>query len=655
MILPKHPYRRWHSIYIFFMYVLFLTMSSMIFGFSKTTGIIFLCLTLAFLTTHIYIEIQYRFRFRKYIEHITQRVKISGVEVVQSLPIGLILYNEENRIEWHNPHILKILNTENIIGQLIFHIFPNVDFNLIKNEKHEITIGTHIYEITVNTNEQLLFISNITEFKNLSTRYEDERTSLGILMLDNIDEATQGMDDQSKNLMIANVTGIITEWAKNHKVFIKNISSDKFILICNYDELRKLEQTRFEILDEVKEATTGNRLPFTISIGFSSQFVDVIKLGQMAQMSLDMSLARGGDQVTVKDGDKFNFFGGRSNATEKRTRVRARVVAHALRDLIEESDLTFVMGHTGADVDSIGAAIGLWESLVSIGKEGYIVLEGINPSIKKMMEYLKTDQEFQNTFITPQEANLLITSQSLVIVVDTHKPSMVVEPLLLQRTSRIVVVDHHRRGEDFISEATPVYLEPYASSTCELVTELIQYFGEEVKLDAKESTALLIGIMVDTKNFSIGTGARTFEAASYLRRNGADSTIVQQLLRDDLDSYIERFEIIKNAKIIFEHIAIVVADSNHQYSQLAIAQAADTLLQMANIKASFVINQRDSELINISARSLGQINVQMVMERLGGGGHLTNAATQLQGTLDDASKKLVLVLQEIDEQEGLFS
>jgi c-di-AMP phosphodiesterase-like protein len=281
-------------------------------------------------------------------------------------------------------------------------------------------------------------------------------------------------------------------------------------------------------------------------------------------------------------------------------------------------------------------------------------LEGINPSIQKLMDTIHEEGKLSRWFITPDQALQMINPRTLAVVVDTHKASLVAEPKLLQLTQRIMIIDHHRRGEDFINTAILVYMEPYASSTSELITELLQYIHERVTLDVLEATSLLAGITMDTKGFSMRTGARTFEAASFLRRNGADSALIQRLLKEDLTSFVNKAEIIKHAEILYDHIALAVTQPNHKHSQLLIAQVADTLLNMTDIAASFVISERQDGLIGISARSLGDINVQLVMERLGGGGHLTNAATQLEGTLLEAANRLKQVLSEIEAEEGLF-
>jgi len=310
------------------------------------------------------------------------------------------------------------------------------------------------------------------------------------------------------------------------------------------------------------------------------------------------------------------------------------------------------MGHKTPDMDAIGAAMGILRAAETFGKPAFIVLEGVNPSIERMMELVAKDAELANKFVTPEYAMHLAQAKTLTVVVDTHKASFVAEPRLLQLSKRIVVVDHHRRGEEFIGDATLVYMEPYASSTCELVTELLQYIHEGLSLEVLEATALLAGIVTDTKSFSVRTGSRTFEAASFLRRNGADSGLVQQLLKDDLQGFLTKAEIIRHAKIVHGVYAVAAAPAGQRYSQLTIAQAADTLLDMKGVVASFVVCERTDGLIGISARSMGQVNVQLIMEALGGGGHLTNAAVQLEGTTREAEAKLLKALEEYHEREG---
>ncbi|TVY10718.1 DHH family phosphoesterase [Paenibacillus cremeus] len=652
--MPKFLLKRWHGMHIIWIYALLTILIMILFWYQWQISVaaLLLCGVLGYFTLQA--EQAFRKDLNRYIATLSHRVKRASSEVIHELPLGILLYNEEKVIEWHNPFVAKMVGKDTLIGESVMELFPALKTRKDKELKLEITVQKKKFEVQVRPDEKLLYFTDITTVKSLQARYEEEKLALGIVMMDNLDEATQGLDDQTRSILMAKVTGEITEWAQKNQLFLRRTSSDRYMILMDQKGLKALEQSRFEILDEVRDITIEHKLPMTLSIGIASGTSSLIELGQWAQISLDMALGRGGDQAAVKVGERLSFYGGRTNAIEKRTRVRARVISHALRDLIKDCDKVVIMGHRVPDMDSIGAAIGVLKMAHVSNKEGYIVLEGVNPSIQKLMETIYEDEKLNRWFITPEQAVQIMNGKSLAVVVDTHRASMTPEPKLLQLTTRKVVVDHHRRSEDFIHDATLVYMEPYASSTCELVTELLQYFHERLTMGVLEATALLAGIVVDTKSFSLRTGARTFEAASFLRRNGADSSMIQRLLKEDLDSYIQKAEIIKNAVVIFDHIALAVNEPGRKYSQLLIAQVADTLLTMTGIMASFVISERQDGLIGISARSLGQMNVQVVMERMGGGGHLTNAATQLEGSVGGATQRLKQVLSEIQAEEGLF-
>ncbi|CAG7643265.1 Cyclic-di-AMP phosphodiesterase GdpP [Paenibacillus solanacearum] len=652
--MPKFLLKRWHGMHIVWIYALLTLLIFILFLYQWQISVVALVLagTLGYFTLKA--EQAFRKDLNHYVATLSHRVKRAGSEVIHELPIGILLYNEEKVIEWHNPFVAKMTGTDSLIGESVLERFPALKTRKDKDTRLEIDIDKRKYEVQIKTEERLLYFTDVTLIKSLQRRYEEEKLAIGLVMMDNLEEATQGIDDQTRSIMMAKVTGEITEWAQKNNLYLRRTASDRYMVLMDQKGLKALEQSRFEILDEVRDITIENKLPMTLSVGIASGASSLTELGQWAQTSLDMALGRGGDQAAVKVGERLSFYGGRTNAIEKRTRVRARVISHALRDLIKESEKVLIMGHRNPDMDAIGAAIGVLKMAHVSNKEGYIVLEGVNPSIQKLMEIIYEDEKLNRWFITPEQAMQITNGRSLTVVVDTHRAMMTPEPRLLQMTSRKVVVDHHRRSEDFIHDATLVYMEPYASSTCELVTELLQYFHERLSMGVLEATALLAGIVVDTKSFSLRTGARTFEAASFLRRNGADSTMIQRLLKEDLDSYIQKAEIIKNAVVIFDHIALAVNEPGRKYSQLLIAQVADTLLTMTGIMASFVISERPDGLIGISARSLGQMNVQVVMERLGGGGHLTNAATQLEGTVVEATQRLKQVLSEIQAEEGLF-
>ncbi|AEI46435.1 DHH family phosphoesterase [Paenibacillus mucilaginosus] len=653
--MPKFLLKRWQGMHIVWIFALLTALIFLMFLYQWEVGVIALLLSGLLVYFTFKAERAFRAELQDYISTLSHRVKRAGSEVIHELPLGILLYNEEKVIEWHNPFVAKMLGEDSLIGEGLYEKFPQLKNRKEKDLRMEITAGKgQIFEVQIKPDERLMYFTDITAAKSLQMRYEEERLAIGIVMMDNLDEATQGLDDQTRSIMMAKVTGEITEWAQKHQVYLRRTSSDRYMLLMDQKGLKALEQSRFELLDEVRDITIENKLPMTLSIGIASGAENLVELGHWAQTSLDMALGRGGDQAAVKVGERLSFYGGRTNAIEKRTRVRARVISHALRDLIKDSDKVIIMGHRNPDMDAIGAAIGVLKMAHVSTKEGYIVLEGVNPSIQKLMETIYEDEKLNRWFITPEQAMQITNARTLAVVVDTHKASMTPEPRLLQMTQRKVVVDHHRRSEDFIQDATLVYMEPYASSTCELVTELLQYFHERLTMGVLESTVLLAGIVVDTKSFSLRTGARTFEAASFLRRNGADSSLIQRLLKEDLEQYIQKAEIIKNAVVIYDHIALAVNEPGRKYSQLLIAQVADTLLTMTGILASFVISERPDGRIGISARSLGQMNVQVVMERMGGGGHLTNAATQIEGTLSQATQQLKQILSEIHAEEGLF-
>lgn len=652
--MPKFLITRWHGMHQIWAFVLMALMTVALAWFEWLLGLLALLLTGAVGVYAVLAERAFRKDLKSYLGTLSYRVKKAGNDVVSELPFGIILYNEERTVEWHNPYIAAILERESVVGAPLTELFPTLQQVKEREGTIEATVGSHVYQLIFKQKERILYVKNITDLWQLGRKYEDEKLVLGVVMIDNLEEVSQGLDDHQRSSMLSKVTAEITEWAQKFHIYLKRLTSDRFLLVTDQKTLKLLEQSRFIVLDEVREITGDHKIPVTLSIGFAAGADHIIELGQWAHTSLDIALGRGGDQASVKVGSRQSFYGGKSNAVEKRTRVRARVVAHALRDLIRESHNVVIMGHKMPDMDAVGAAIGVMKAAQLFGKEAYIVLEGVNPAIQKMMELIKEDERLSKRFVSPEQALALITPQTLAVVVDTHKVSMVKEPKLLTLTERIVVVDHHRRSEEFIANAILVYMEPYASSTCELVTELLQYIHDRVVLDVRESTALLAGITVDTKSFSLRTGARTFEAASFLRRNGADSMMIQRMLKEDLEEYVRKAEIIKHAEVLYEHVAIAVTESGRKYSQLLIAQSADTLLNMTDILASFVIGERPDGLIGISARSLGHMNVQVVMERMGGGGHLTNAAAQLEGTVTEVAELLKQVLDDIESEEGLF-
>lgn len=580
-----------------------------------------------------------------YITTLSYRLKKVGEEALMEMPIGIMLFNDQFHIEWTNPFLTSYFDEDTLVGRSLFDVADSL-VPLIKQEIESGTITLHDreFKVIIKRDERLLYFFDVTEQIEIEKQYEDERSVLAFVFLDNYDEVTQGMDDQARSAINNEVTALLNKWAKDYGVFLKRVSSERFLGVLNEHILSKFEENKFSILDEVREKTTLHNVSLTLSVGIGTGVSSLQELGDLAQSGLDLALGRGGDQVAIKQSNgKVKFFGGKTNPMEKRTRVRARVISHALKEIVSESDKVMIMGHKFPDMDAIGSAIGLLKVAQANGKEGFIILDSdaLDSGVEQLLIEIKQHPELWSRFITPEQAIQLMTDETLLIVVDTHKPSLVIDERLLARSEHVIVIDHHRRGEDFIKDPILVYMEPYASSTAELVTELLEYQPKSLKINMIEATVLLAGIIVDTKSFTLRTGARTFDAASYLRAKGADTVLVQKFLKEDIENYVKRAKLIQNASMYKAGIAITIAEGDDHFDQVLIAQTADTLLTMNGVVASFVIAKRNEGTVSISARSLGNINVQLIMEALDGGGHLTNAATQLEGhTLEEVEERL---------------
>ncbi len=648
--MPKFLMKRWHGMHVFLLYAIAALFIGILTYYEWRLGLAGFATLAATVVLVIRARIQFERDLSSYISTLTYRVNKAGEKAVTEMPVGMILYNQERVIQWTNPYMQQLMkqdlngvSLETISDDLIESVNDNKS-SFYLNVKEE------NYRVVHEPDERLLYLLNATEEKAFREKYEQEKTAVGFIYLDNYDEVTQGLDDQIRSKLLAHVTESLNQWSKEHDILIRRTSSDRFIAIFNEETLENLEASRFILLDEIREKTQEEKIAITLSIGIGSGELSLRDLGSLAQSSLDLALGRGGDQVAIKENNgKVRFYGGKSNATEKRTRVRARVISHAVRDFIRESRKVYIMGHKNPDMDCIGSAIGILKIAEANGKDGYIVVDpdDVNQSVRKLMKEVEQNRELWARFITPEEAREEVTDDTLVVVVDTHKPSLVQEKKLLDKVERTIVIDHHRRGEDFIDDAVLVYMEPYASSTAELVTELLEYQPRQPQVDTLEATALLAGIIVDTKSFATRTGSRTFDAASYLRSRGADTTLVQKLLKEDLDHYVKRSKLIEQAHIYAGGVAIARGYSDETYGQVLIAQAADTLLSMNDVVASFVISKIEDGRLSISARSLGDVNVQVIMEKMNGGGHLTNAATQLEDITEEEAEELLK--EKIDE------
>ncbi|XWU18612.1 cyclic-di-AMP phosphodiesterase GdpP [Bacillus subtilis] len=590
-----------------------------------------------------------------YISTLSYRLKKVGEEALMEMPIGIMLFNDQYYIEWANPFLSSCFNESTLVGRSLYDTCESV-VPLIKQEveSETVTLNDRKFRVVIKRDERLLYFFDVTEQIQIEKLYENERTVLAYIFLDNYDDVTQGLDDQTRSTMNSQVTSLLNAWAQEYGIFLKRTSSERFIAVLNEHILTELENSKFSILDEVREKTSFDGVALTLSVGVGASVSSLKELGDLAQSSLDLALGRGGDQVAIKlPNGKVKFYGGKTNPMEKRTRVR-RVISHALKEIVTESSNVIIMGHKFPDMDSIGAAIGILKVAQANNKDGFIVIDPnqIGSSVQRLIGEIKKYEELWSRFITPEEAMEISNDDTLLVIVDTHKPSLVMEERLVNKIEHIVVIDHHRRGEEFIRDPLLVYMEPYASSTAELVTELLEYQPKRLKINMIEATALLAGIIVDTKSFSLRTGSRTFDAASYLRAKGADTVLVQKFLKETVDSYIQRAKLIQHTVLYKDNIAIASLPENEEeyFDQVLIAQAADSLLSMSEVEASFAVARRDEQTVCISARSLGEVNVQIIMEALEGGGHLTNAATQLSGiSVSEALERLKHAIDEYFE------
>ncbi|QXE01685.1 DHH family phosphoesterase [Terribacillus sp. DMT04] len=589
----------------------------------------------------------------EYISTMSHRVKKVGEEALLEMPIGIVLYSENYQIEWTTPYMNRFAE-DTLVGMPLDDLSEAL-IPAIKDEKNEVWITLDDYDFltVIKKEERLLYLFDRTKQLEIQNLYNEEQTVLAIIFLDNYEEMTQNLDDTAKSQINSRVTAQLNEWSRQKGLYLKRTSQERFLAVLNHRILRDLERTKFEILDEIRGLITDQNIPITLSIGVGAGGQSLPELGELAQSSLDLALGRGGDQVAIKgEGGKVRFYGGKTNPMEKRTRVRARVISHALKELVKQSEQVLIMGHKAPDMDSIGAAIGILKIAEANDTAGHIVLDqqDIHPGVSKLTTAIQADEELWEQFISPEEALDRVTKNTLVVVVDTHKPVLVAEEKLLSKSEHVVVIDHHRRAEEFIEKPTLVYMEPYASSTAELVTELLDYQPKKLRLSTLEASALLAGIIVDTKSFTLRTGSRTFDAASNLRSKGADTVLVQRFMKEDLDTYVKRAHLIEHTEIYREGIAISTAEAGQVFGPVVIAQAADTLLTMDGVSASFVISEREDGRIGISARSLGQVNVQVIMEKMNGGGHLTNAATQIADkTVQEAKEELQRIVDEYVE------
>jgi c-di-AMP phosphodiesterase-like protein len=599
----------------------------------------------------------------KYIDDLTFNLDSVKKTTLSSFPLPIVTVELDGHIIWHNSLFQDMVKKEGLMERHIYEFIEELKPNqLIKDDeippinitiegKHYLVMGNLVKVDTKNIKDYFLltlyFIEN-TEYVDLLQRYDEERPNIGVVIIDNYDELMQSIEDTGRPQLLAEIDKRLTNWYSFTDGIIRKYERDKYIMLFESKYMKQMEDGKFEILDSIKEIGIGNKLPVTLSIGISNKGGAFAEGLRDALAAIELALGRGGDQVVINRNNEYSFFGGRSKEIEKRTRVKARVMANALEKLIEKSENVLIMGHSNADADALGAAIGIYRVAQCLNKDANIIIRD-NITIREIMNRLEASEQYKGVFLNHNEGLDKIKKESLLIVVDTHRGSFTELPDLLKFTKNIVVIDHHRKVADFIGEAILTYHEIYASSTCELVAELLQYMDKKVEIRQLEAEALYAGIIVDTKNFTFKTGIRTFEAAAFLKRYGVDTIAVKQMFQNDIDTYVAKADVIKNAEIIDNDIAISSCDKDVINPKLVVAQSADDLLNIMGIKASFVLCESDDKIV-ISGRSLGDINVQVILEKLGGGGSITIAGAQVPDiTIDEARDKLKEVIKEYKE------
>lgn len=577
----------------------------------------------------------------------------SWISLIENIPLPYVVTNQNFQIISSNQAFQKLFRKKISKNLSLLSLLPAYHKNE-KKQKIKI-LGRHfqilVKEISLEESKgYALCFTDITDSETMKENIQDQKTVIALIFIDNYEEVIESMDDASVPLLTALIDRKLNTLAVQIGGVVRKFEKDRYLFIFAQEKLEELKANKFEILNEIREINIGEHIPVTLSIGIGVGCETLDAAMKTARAAIDLALGRGGDQVLIKEGEKYLFYGGKSGEVSHNSRIRARVKADALSELIGESTEVFTMGHTQADLDCVGSSIGIYKIAKTLGKDCHIILDSVSPGIKRLYDRIK-ENNMEDIFITSAEALERFSSKTLLVITDTHRSSILENREVLEKANKIVVFDHHRKSTDFIENAVLFYHEPYASSTCELVTEIIQYIGEKIKLKPIEADALLAGITVDTKNFCVKTGAITFEAAAYLRRNGADSIRVRLLFQNDMEAYKAKAAAVREAEIFMDHIAISICPPDMQNTTLTAAQAADDLLNVTGVKASFVLCQLDDK-IYISARSFGDINVQVILEKLGGGGHQTVSGAQLiHADLYETKEKMKKIIQEY-LQEG---
>lgn len=657
--------------------VLLVVMSMIIGAISLPAGLAMSGFTLLYMAIALWLYLYKRRRILAGMVEFSADYAWIQKQLLTDLGVPYAVADEMGRLLWMNQEFLRISKEEKNAGKSLMSLFPDITREILDEIKESTSIhskfGDSKYRIDIKpvflngdageaqkmleaeTSQQKLiavYLFDETEILKYKQEINDQKMVAGLIYLDNYEEALESVEEVRRSLLMALIDRKISKYIAGMNGVVKKMEKDKYFFTIKQRYVPELQQNRFSILEEVKTVNIGNEMSVTLSIGIGMNGETYSQNYDFARVAIDMALGRGGDQAVLKDTEKIQYYGGKSQQLEKTTRVKARVKAHALRELIETKDRILIMGHKLADIDSFGAASGIFRIATSLNKKANIVINEVTSSVRPMMERFMNNPDYpDDLFLTGDQAAELVDSNTILVVVDVNRPSITDAPALLRMVKTIVVLDHHRQSSEIIDNAVLSYVEPYASSACEMVAEILQYIADGIKIKSPEADAMYAGIVIDTNNFTNQAGVRTFEAAAYLRRSGADITRVRKLFRDNMVDYKAKAEAVRQAEVFEGAFAISECPAeNVENPTIVAAQAANELLGIIGIKASIVLSQYNG-VIYLSARSIDEVNVQVMMEKLGGGGHRTTAGAQIaNATIAEAKERVKEVIKEMLEK-----
>ncbi len=642
-----------------FMTIILVVADILAFVIDKKAGVVVGVLVLGYLAVMVFMYLYSQSAFSAKIMELAAQYGFMQNDLLNDLSVPYAVLLEDGKIVWANESFQAVFGEKQIQEKYLSNYIPELNRNAFTQKMGEkrcfdIQYGEREYRVTCEktasrAGDILVTVSldDVTELRHYIRENEEQRLVSGLIYIDNYEEVMDSVEEVRQSLLVALIDRKINQYLTKHDGLVKKMEKDKYFFVVKQKYFLQMKKGKFSVLEEAKSVSMGNTVPVTLSIGIGLSDETYTQGYNYARVAIDLALARGGDQAVIKSGKEMLYFGGKREQTSRNTRVKARVKAEALREFIMAKDQVIVMGHRMADVDSFGAAVGIWRAAKSMEKKAHIVLNEITTSVRPLYDSFRSGTAYpEDMFVTSSKLHEIMTENTMVVVVDTSKAEITECPELLKKAKTIVVFDHHRQGNDVIENTILSYVEPYSSSTCEMVAEVLQYITDDVRINNLEASSMYAGIMIDTNNFMNRTGVRTFEAAAYLRRCGADITRMRKMFRDDLESYRVKADIISTAEVYRDEYAVAQC-INHQVESPTIlgAQAADELLDIRGIKASFVLTEYNGK-IYVSARAIDEVNVQVIMEHLGGGGHINTAGAQFQHT--DMAEAIASLKEVID-------